>query len=72
MPFGVLSLKTTLYLEINFIRSCRLYTKAENCLDDTKSERPDSPETFGKKPYMLLGEFQNPFVFISAQYKNVS
>lgn len=49
MPFGKLSLKTTLYLEINFICSCGSYSKAENCLDGTKSEHPDSPETFEKK-----------------------
>lgn len=71
MPFGKLSLKTTLYLEINFICSCGSYSKAENCLDGTKSEHPDSPETFeNKKTHTLLGKFQNPFVFILSQNKN--
>lgn len=71
MPLGMLSLKTvkTFHLAINCISSCGSYSKAEICLGDAKSKRPDSPETFEKKPHMLLRKFQNPFVFIPAQNK---
>lgn len=63
MPFGILLLKTTLYLEINFICSCGSYTKAENCLDDSKSEHPDSPEIFETplSPRYSLENFKTHF-----------